>query len=143
MFNSSCSKSSDAKRIEVEIWHNGSLLDCNAFTSHQQVWFIQQLAFFISRVKFSDENTEHQPQLITTPWQTDGVALIQPYLADCDAISESENKLSATQEIEKKYSIPVFSLINLEDIIHYLETKNGFTNELELIKKYQKSYGVI
>lgn len=99
VFNSSCSKSSDAKRIEVEIWHNGSLLDCNAFTSHQQVWFIQQLAFFISRVKFSDENTEHQPQLITTPWQTDGVALIQPYLADCDAISESENKLSAKEHV--------------------------------------------
>jgi orotate phosphoribosyltransferase len=60
-----------------------------------------------------------------------------------DRQEKGENTISATQEIEKKYSIPVFSLINLEDIIHYLETKNGFTNELELIKKYQKSYGVI
>jgi len=60
-----------------------------------------------------------------------------------DRQEKGENKLSATQEIAKKYSIPVFSLINLEDIIHYLETKNGFTNELELIKKYQNTYGVI
>jgi hypothetical protein len=37
----------------------------------------------------------------------------------------------------------VISIINLEDIIKYLEAANGFTNELELIKKYQNSYGVI
>jgi len=60
-----------------------------------------------------------------------------------DRQEKGENTLPATQEIAKKYSIPVFSLINLEDIIHYLETKNGFNNELELIKKYQNTYGVI
>ena len=57
--------------------------------------------------------------------------------------AKGENILSATQEIARKYSIPVISIINLEDIIKYLETTNGFTNELELIKKYQNAYGVI
>ena len=51
--------------------------------------------------------------------------------------------LSATQEIANKYSIPVISIINLQDIIKYLETASGFTNELELIKKYQNTYGII
>ena len=60
-----------------------------------------------------------------------------------DRQEKGEDTLSATQEITKKYSIPVFSLINLEDIIHYLETKNDFNNKLELIKNYQKSYGII
>jgi len=60
-----------------------------------------------------------------------------------DRQEKGEDSLSATQEITKKYSIPVFSLINLEDIIHYLETKNDFKNELELIKIYQNTYGVI
>ena len=60
-----------------------------------------------------------------------------------DRQEKGEDALSATQEITKKYSIPVFSLINLEDIIHYLETKNDFNNKLELIKNYQKSYGII
>ena len=45
--------------------------------------------------------------------------------------------LSATQEIANKYSIPVISIINLEDIVKYLETANGFTNELKLIKIVQ------
>ena len=60
-----------------------------------------------------------------------------------DRQEKGEDSLSATQEITKKYSIPVFSLINLEDIIHYLEKKNDFKNELELIKIYQNTYGVI
>jgi uncharacterized repeat protein (TIGR04052 family) len=90
--NSSCSRSNDGKGIEVEIWHNGNPLDCNTFESHQQVWSIQQLAFFISHVKFSDEDTEHQANLTSTPWQTDDVVLIQPDFDDCATKSEGEDK---------------------------------------------------
>jgi orotate phosphoribosyltransferase len=70
-------------------------------------------------------------------------AQIAGVIVAIDRQEKSKDALSATQEIAKKYSIPVFSLINLEDIIHYLETKNNFNNELELIKNYQKSYGTI
>ena len=69
-------------------------------------------------------------------------AQIAGVIVAIDRQEKSKDALSATQEIAKKYSIPVFSLINLEDIIHYLETKNNFNNELELIKNYQKSYGI-
>jgi len=93
-FISSCSRLNDANIMEVEIWHNGNPLDCNTFESNQQVWSIQQLAFFISNVKLSDENTEHQPQLSSTPWQTDDVVLIQPHLVDCGAKSEDKDKTS-------------------------------------------------
>lgn len=70
-------------------------------------------------------------------------AKIAGVIVAIDRQEKSENMLSATQEITKKYSIPVFSLINLKDIIHYLETKKKFKSELELIKNYQNSYGVI
>jgi uncharacterized repeat protein (TIGR04052 family) len=90
--NSGCSRSSDGKSIEVEIWYNDNPLDCNAFESHQQVWSIQQLAFFMSHVTLSDDNTAHQPQLITTPWQTDDVVLIQPHLADCGQVAQGDEK---------------------------------------------------
>jgi len=60
-----------------------------------------------------------------------------------DRQEKGENSLSATQEIAKKYSIPVFSIITLGDIVNYLETGNSFNNELELIKNFQKTYGVI
>ncbi|WP_232788106.1 MbnP family copper-binding protein [Paraglaciecola sp. MB-3u-78] len=91
VFMGSCSRLNDVESIEVEIWHNGSPLNCNAFDSHQQVWSIQQLAFFISNVKLYDEATVYEPQLSSTPWQTDNVVLIQPNLNDCAPKSEDEN----------------------------------------------------
>jgi uncharacterized repeat protein (TIGR04052 family) len=88
---SSCSKLNNVESIQVEIWHNGSPLDCGAFESHQQVWSIQQLAFFISDVTLFGEDTLQQPQLSTTPWQTDNVVLIQPNLGDCTSKLESHD----------------------------------------------------
>ena len=70
-------------------------------------------------------------------------AKITGVIVAIDRQEKGENALSATQEIAKKYSIPVISIITLEDIIHYLEVANSFSNELELIKKYQNTYGVI
>ena len=75
------------------------------------------------------------PQLQEVP------ATKTPYRADLQ--EKGENILSATQEIANKYSIPVISIINLEDIIKYLETAKNFNKELELIKKYQNTYGII
>ena len=73
----------------------------------------------------------------------DNGAKIAGVIVAIDRQEKGENILSATQEIARKYSIPVISIINLEDIIKYLEATNGFINELELIKKYQNAYGVI
>ena len=70
-------------------------------------------------------------------------AKIAGVIVAIDRQEKGENALSATQEIAKKYSIPVISIITLEDIIHYLEVANSFSNELELIKKYQNTYGII
>ena len=70
-------------------------------------------------------------------------ALIVGVIVAIDRQEKGENSLSATQEIAKKYSIPVFSIITLGDIVNYLESANGFNNELELIKNFQKTYGVI
>ena len=70
-------------------------------------------------------------------------AKIAGVIVAIDRQEKGKTLLSATQEIAKKYSIPVISIITLEDIINYLETSNRFPNELELIKKYQNTYGVI
>jgi uncharacterized repeat protein (TIGR04052 family) len=94
---SSCSKLNNAESIQVEIWHNGIQLHCGAFESHQQVWSIQQLAFFISNVKLSGEDTLQQPQLITTPWQTDNVVLIQPNLGDCSSKLENHDNAASKE----------------------------------------------
>ena len=87
--NSGCSKLKEVDSIAVEIWQNGRPIECATFESEQQVWTIQQLAFFISNVKLSGENTAVQTQLSSTPWQTDNLVLIQPNLAECAPKLES------------------------------------------------------
>lgn len=116
IFNSGCSKLNKVENIAVEIWQNGSPLECNAFASEQQIWSIQQLAFFISDVQLSGESTSHPVQLSTTPWQTDDVVLIQPNLVDCATTTSVDNIIvpsdNSTPEALKtinhiQFSIPV------------------------------------
>ncbi len=53
-------------------------------------------------------------------------------------------KLSAVQEIEKDYNIPVISIVSLNDIIGFLEIDSNYTGTdlLEKIKVYRQQYGV-
>lgn len=50
------------------------------------------------------------------------------------------NDLSAVQEVEQNYQMPVVSIINLNNIIDYLSENNS--EQLETIKAYQQRYGV-
>lgn len=50
--------------------------------------------------------------------------------------------LSTIQEIEEEYKLPIISIINIQDIMSYLELSPEFNKNLQIIKKYQKQYGV-
>lgn len=116
---SSCSRLNDAESINIEIWHGGNPLDCNAFESRQKVWSIQQLAFFISNVKLSSETTFYEPELDSTPWQTDNVVLIKPNLDDCATKSEAEsiteqNDPAASEALKTNDHLQFLLPINLD-----------------------------
>ncbi len=50
-------------------------------------------------------------------------------------------ELSAIQEVEQEYNIPVISIINLDDIIHYMSTQGQEAN-VEAMQLYRDQYGV-
>ncbi len=50
--------------------------------------------------------------------------------------------LSAIQEVEKEYGIPIVSIIDLSHIIGYLESQHGQEEMVEKIRKYRATYGV-
>ncbi|WP_339616716.1 orotate phosphoribosyltransferase [uncultured Gilvimarinus sp.] len=62
-------------------------------------------------------------------------------LIGVDRQEKGRAELSAIQEVEQSYRIPVISIVNLDDIIRYLETEGG-NNKLEAIKTYRDQYGV-
>ncbi len=53
-----------------------------------------------------------------------------------------QGRLSAIQEIEQQYNIPVTSIVNLDQLIHYLEQQPERAADLAAIKAYRQEYGV-
>lgn len=53
-----------------------------------------------------------------------------------------KGELSAIQEVEQNFGIPVVSIINLNHIIDYLETQGSQGDMVEQIKHYRATYGV-
>ncbi|VAW96690.1 Orotate phosphoribosyltransferase [hydrothermal vent metagenome] len=50
--------------------------------------------------------------------------------------------LSAIQEIEQNYQIPVISIVSLEHLIAYISQQEKYTAYLDAIKGYRDQYGV-
>lgn len=55
---------------------------------------------------------------------------------------KGQGDLSAIQEVEQHFGVPVVSIINLNDIIHYLQAQDGQQHMVEAIKNYRATYGV-
>ncbi|MES2822052.1 MAG: orotate phosphoribosyltransferase [Pseudomonadota bacterium] len=53
-----------------------------------------------------------------------------------------QGNLSAIQEVEQEFNIPVISIISLNDIIYYLEDQSGQQEMVTKIKVYRGTYGV-
>ena len=61
-----------------------------------------------------------------------------------DRQEKGSSNLSAIQEIEKEFSIPVISIINLHQVIDYLaQVENAeLGNYLSAMKDYQQQFGI-
>ncbi len=55
---------------------------------------------------------------------------------------KGQGELSAIQEVEQSFGIPVVSIINLNHIIHYLESQTDQQTMVDKIKAYRANYGV-
>lgn len=61
-----------------------------------------------------------------------------------DRMEKGKGELSAIQEVEQEYGIPVVSIINLNDIIDYLAQSDDPDSQkyLDAMKAYRKEYGI-
>jgi len=55
---------------------------------------------------------------------------------------KGKGELSAIQEVERDFNMPVTSIVSLNDLIEYLEEKGGMESELAAIRAYREEYGV-
>ena len=59
-----------------------------------------------------------------------------------DRQEKGRAELSAIQEVERDYGIPVISIITLTQLIEFLEEKNEMPEALDAIRKYREEYGI-
>lgn len=59
-----------------------------------------------------------------------------------DRKERGNGQFSAIQEVEQQFEIPVVSIIDIDDILTYLEAKADMQELVEQIKEYRKEYGV-
>lgn len=59
-----------------------------------------------------------------------------------DRQEKGTGELSAIQEVEQQYNIPVLSIIKLEDLISYLEQQPAMQANLAAVMAYREQYGI-
>ena len=59
-----------------------------------------------------------------------------------DRMERGTGELSAVQEVEQNYRLPVISIATLEDLVAYLQRDDSLSVNLAAVKKYREQYGV-
>lgn len=59
-----------------------------------------------------------------------------------DRQEKGQGALSAIQEVERDYAIPVISIITLEQLIEFLQDKEAMVESLDAIRQYRETYGI-
>ena len=59
-----------------------------------------------------------------------------------DRMERGTGDLSAVQEVERYYGMPVISIARLDDVVAYLQSDGNMSANLSAVKKYREQYGV-
>jgi orotate phosphoribosyltransferase len=59
-----------------------------------------------------------------------------------DRMERGAGELSAVQEVERQYHMPVISIATLEDLVAYLQTDVRMSSNLTAVNQYREKYGV-
>lgn len=59
-----------------------------------------------------------------------------------DRMERGSGQLSAVQEVNKTHHISVTSIIDLNDLIEYLQDRNELVHHLRAIERYREQYGI-
>lgn len=59
-----------------------------------------------------------------------------------DRMERGQGELSAVQEVQQDFHLPVASIATLDDLTHYLEARGEMARELQWVMGYRRQYGV-
>ena len=59
-----------------------------------------------------------------------------------DRMERGTGALSAVQEVRNQFGIPVISIATLDDLVVFLRARGNMAQQLQLVERYRKEYGV-
>jgi orotate phosphoribosyltransferase len=59
-----------------------------------------------------------------------------------DRMERGQGALSAVQEVQQTYHIPVISIATLDDLVAYLSSQGAMARELQGVSRYRDRYGI-
>ena len=59
-----------------------------------------------------------------------------------DRQERGQGELSAVQEVERAYGIPVIGIVTLADVVAYLAERPGYAAHLDAMRAYRAQYGI-
>jgi orotate phosphoribosyltransferase len=59
-----------------------------------------------------------------------------------DRMERGQSELSAVQEVQRNFAIPVISIATLDDLLGYLHAEGGMVQNLAAVQSYRDRYGV-
>ncbi len=59
-----------------------------------------------------------------------------------DRMERGKTEKSAVEEVESAHGIPVVAIANLDDLLAFLETRAGLSDNLTQVRQYRDQYGV-
>jgi orotate phosphoribosyltransferase len=78
----------------------------------------------------------------------ESVAIIRAYQATpcavaiaLDRMERGTGALSATEEVEQAYGIPVVSIATLDDLVEFVRAEPGYASHLQAILSYRSRFG--
>lgn len=60
-----------------------------------------------------------------------------------DRMERGQGELSAVQEVQAQYGMPVFAIASLDDLLAYLQGRADMEQNLQAVSRYRETYGVI
>lgn len=59
-----------------------------------------------------------------------------------DRMERGQGTESAVQEVRRRFGIPVISIVDLDDLIAFLSNSPGMAQQLRMVERYRREYGV-
>lgn len=60
-----------------------------------------------------------------------------------DRMERGEGEMSAVQEVELSYGMPVLSVAKLDDLVAYLSQRGELASNLDAVGRYRAAYGIV